>query len=431
MTATAPRTRQQLADRVTGYIDAGDLRHALEAGQDLNRHYPDYAHGWYLASWLLRKTQRLPDALRAIDRALALEPSDRFRLHRARCLLEAGDMAGAAAVAGELRGRPLADAVLHGELGTLLYRVGDHAGALEHYSAAIDLDQRSAEYRFNRAAVRRYLGDAAGAEQDFDAAIALRPDEFEAYNGRAQLRRQTAASNHVAQLRETIGRTRSPAGDEVAGREHCSDRTVLLRRRVDELEHDLRRREGHAVELEVTGLLDLSAGDRDVRDDGLSDVGLPDTHDAGPVLRNVRRVDEAGVDRERAGRRRQVAAVATPVDEGSVDRHLAVQVIDVVVRLQALRDDHALARAGRRAAHAVDVRCIGVRAADHAQEQPVTRLARHLAGLGEIMQAEEHALAGAATHVGGGNPDLRCECHMAADDSRKSFAKRCSTPPAS
>lgn len=212
MTATAPRTRQQLADRVTGYIDAGDLRHALEAGQDLNRHYPDYAHGWYLASWLLRRTQRLPDALRAIDRALALEPSDRFRLHRARCLLEAGDMAGAAAAAGELRGRPLADAVLHGELGTLLYRVGDHAGAMEHYSAAIDLDQRSAEYHFNRAAVRRYLGDAAGAEQDFDAAIALRPDEFEAYNGRAQLRRQTAASNHVAQLRETIGRTRSPAG---------------------------------------------------------------------------------------------------------------------------------------------------------------------------------------------------------------------------
>ncbi len=212
MTATAPRTREQLADRVTGCIEAGDLRQALEAGQDLNRQHPDYAYGWYLASWLLRKAQRLPDALRTIDRALALEPSDRFRLHRARCLLEAGDMAGAVAAAGELRGRPLADAVLHGELGTLLYRVGDHAGALEHYSAAIDLDQGSAEFHFNRAAVRRYLGDAAGAEQDFDAAIALRPDEHEAYNGRAQLRKQTAAHNHVAQLRETIARTRSPAG---------------------------------------------------------------------------------------------------------------------------------------------------------------------------------------------------------------------------
>jgi len=212
MTATAPRTREQLADRVTGCIEAGDLRQALEAGQELNRHYPDYAYGWYLASWLLRKTQRLPDALRTIDRAVALEPSDRFRVHRARCLLEAGDMAGAAAAAGELRGRPLADAVLHGELATLLYRVGDHAGALEHYSAAIDLDQGSAEFHFNRAAVRRYLGDAAGAEQDFDATIALRPDEYEAYNGRAQLRRQTATRNHVDQLRETIARTRTPAG---------------------------------------------------------------------------------------------------------------------------------------------------------------------------------------------------------------------------
>ncbi len=115
MTATAPRTREQMADRVAGCIEAGDLRQALQASQDLNRHHPDYAYGWYLASWLLRKTQRLPDALRTIDRALLLEPSDRFRLHRARCLLEAGDMAGAAAAAGELRGRTLADAVLHGE----------------------------------------------------------------------------------------------------------------------------------------------------------------------------------------------------------------------------------------------------------------------------------------------------------------------------
>ena len=207
MTATAPRTREQMADRVAGCIEAGDLRQALHASQDLNRHHPDFAYGWYLASWSLRKLQRLPDALRTIDRALQLEPSDRFRMHRARCLLEAGDMAGAAAAAGELRGRPLADAVLHGEVGTLLYRVGDHAGALEHYSAAIELDQLNPEFHFNRAAVRRYLGDAVGAEQDFDAAIALRPDEYEAYNGRAQLRKQTATHNHVAQLRETIART--------------------------------------------------------------------------------------------------------------------------------------------------------------------------------------------------------------------------------
>ena len=202
----------QIADSIVRCIEAGDLRQALALAQELNRNHPDYAYGWYLASWLLRKTQRIPDALRTIDRALSLESSDRFRLHRARCLLEAGDMAGAAAAAGELRGRPLADAVLHGELGTLLYRVGDHEGALEHYSAAIDLDQGSAEFHFNRAAVRRYLGDAAGAEQDFDAAIALRPDEYEAYNGRAQLRKQTATQNHVAQLRATIARTRSPAG---------------------------------------------------------------------------------------------------------------------------------------------------------------------------------------------------------------------------
>ncbi len=40
MTATAPRTREQMADRVAGCIEAGDLRQALEASQELNRHSP-------------------------------------------------------------------------------------------------------------------------------------------------------------------------------------------------------------------------------------------------------------------------------------------------------------------------------------------------------------------------------------------------------
>src|SRR5690606_28162641 len=102
----------------------------------------------------------------------------------------------------------------------------------------------------------------------------------------------------------------------------------------------------------------------------------------------------------------QVAAVAAPVDEGLVDGDLPVEVIHVVIGLAALRQDHALAGAGGGAAHAVDVRGVGVGTADDAHEQLVAGLARHLAALGQILQAEEHTLAGAAPHVGGGNSHL-------------------------
>ncbi len=76
MTATASRPREQMADRVTGCIEAGDLRQALEACQELNRHHPDYAYGWYLASWVLRKTRRLAGRV-AGDRSRAATRSCR------------------------------------------------------------------------------------------------------------------------------------------------------------------------------------------------------------------------------------------------------------------------------------------------------------------------------------------------------------------
>ena len=113
------------------------------------------------------------------------------------------------------------------------------------------------------------------------------------------------------------------------------------------------------------------------------------------------------MDGERACRRRQVAAVATPVDERLVDRDLAVEVIDIVIRLRALCEDHALAGAGRRTTHAVDMRSIGIRAADHAHEQLVSSFARLLAAFRQVLQTEKDTLAGTTTHVGGGNADLR------------------------
>src|SRR3546814_13229266 len=64
---------------------------------------------------------------------------------------------------------------------------------------------------------------------------------------------------------------------------------------------------------------------------------LPDTHDANPVLRNARGVDQTIADCERTDRGREIAAVSGPVDEGLVDRHLPETIVDVVIRSEERR----------------------------------------------------------------------------------------------
>src|SRR5690606_3820052 len=134
---------------------------------------------------------------------------------------------------------------------------------------------------------------------------------------------------------------------------------------------------------------------------GLLDIGLPDTHHAGTVLGNSLGIYQPGMDGKGAGARRQVAAVAAPVHEWLVDGNLAVEVIHVLIGLAALRQDHAFAGAGGSAANAVDARGVGVRTANYSHEQLAAGLAWDLSALRQVLQPEKHALAGAATHVGG------------------------------
>src|SRR5690554_782339 len=121
---------------------------------------------------------------------------------------------------------------------------------------------------------------------------------------------------------------------KITGGEHGAALAVIFRR-VDEFQHDFRCGKGHSIQLEITQLLYLAIGDRHVGDDGLANVGLPDPYRAGAVVRNTRRIDQPSMDGKGACRRRQIATVTAPVDEGAVDGDLAVEVVDIVIRLAA------------------------------------------------------------------------------------------------
>ena len=74
--------------------------------------------------------------------------------------------------------------------------------------------------------------------------------------------------------------------NEVARGEHGACSALFFCGRVHKFEGNLGGREGHAVELKIPRLLDLTIGDWNVGDDGLTNIGLPDSDNCNPVIRN-------------------------------------------------------------------------------------------------------------------------------------------------
>lgn len=154
--------------------------------------------------------------LESVDRALARDPASlRLRIDRARCLLALGRrsealaaVAAAERVAGE-------DAHAWDAIGTLYSYAADQRGALGAYERALAAAPENAQFRFNRASVRRFVGDLAGAESDYDAVIARRPGDFEAYLNRAELRVQTRERNHIVELEAAATRAAADWRGEV------------------------------------------------------------------------------------------------------------------------------------------------------------------------------------------------------------------------
>jgi tetratricopeptide (TPR) repeat protein len=146
-------------------------------------------------------------ALARVDQALIADPRNATRhLQRAQCLLALRRIgeARAAAAAAEQYAPP--DAAFWDALGGLHSVAADQARALAAYDRAVQLAPDAPRFRFNRATVRRFLGDLEGAESDYDRVLALAPDDFEAYKNRADLRTQTPARNHIAELEAALPR---------------------------------------------------------------------------------------------------------------------------------------------------------------------------------------------------------------------------------
>jgi tetratricopeptide (TPR) repeat protein len=152
-----------LNNRGHAHERAGNVRGALEDYDRAIQRDPTYVVAHINRARALRLLDRLPDALVAADRALAIEDSTWARLERARVLLRRGE--------------------------------GDRAVA--DLDRAIRTDPKMADALVDRGQIRADRGNHRGALEDFEAALAAEPDNRAAMEGRDQARASLAGGGNA------------------------------------------------------------------------------------------------------------------------------------------------------------------------------------------------------------------------------------------
>lgn len=155
----------------------------------------------------LMRARDWQNALVHLDRALAAKPGvSQWMFSRAQCLMALGRRDEACTAATVLLEDPGASAELLDAVGSFFSFAGDQHAALAAFERAVRLAPDNAHCLFNRATVLRFLGRLEEAEADYDRVIARRPADYEAYKNRADLRTQSPARNHVAELERLLER---------------------------------------------------------------------------------------------------------------------------------------------------------------------------------------------------------------------------------
>jgi len=198
-------TSKDLLQTVWQSLANKDIRQAVNASNQLNKNFPEFAPGWHATSHVAQLIKQPKSALVAIDKALKLEPGNvDWQLHRASCLLMSGDNQRAmeyvtALIAASRQSVPYTSPQ-HSQLAFLCSRLEMHNDAKKLYQSLIRLEPGNGGHWYNLATVQRFHE--------------LNQDDYEAYELRSDLRKQTPGSNHISELGKVLDEgIKMPAGE--------------------------------------------------------------------------------------------------------------------------------------------------------------------------------------------------------------------------
>lgn len=159
-------------------------------------------------AYRLMRAGRLPEALAFAQRAVAgktaCSPTHGVL---AMILLRLGRAAEADAVIETAARYAGGTGDAYNSLAHVSVALGRHERANALYRRSVELGPKVSRHWFNLASSERSLGRLAEAETACDRAIALDSREYRGYLLRSELRVQTAAANHIEQLRHVLARS--------------------------------------------------------------------------------------------------------------------------------------------------------------------------------------------------------------------------------
>ncbi len=142
----------------------------------------DLAAAWQLLGLVAARKGRTEEALRCLDRACCLEPSNgEFLSHRAEILRRAGRLEPALDCAQRAVGFAPDSAAAHNNLGLVWLDLGHPDRARDALEAAIACDPAYARAHYNLGNALLQLEDAPAAETSLRRALALRSDNAQAW----------------------------------------------------------------------------------------------------------------------------------------------------------------------------------------------------------------------------------------------------------
>jgi Tfp pilus assembly protein PilF len=193
-----------IAGNVQDLLRGGQVQRADSLVRQLVTAYPAAPGVWTLDSDVGAALHDIVRILRSARRAIELGDASTHNWLRVAHALRAMRRWDESDTARKAAGAAASSASAHALLAEFCTRSESFTEAAAAYDMALAGDPANAKYRFNRAAVRRFLGQLDAAECDYDQVIQSDPRECEAWLNRADLRTQTPQRNHVRGLMERL-----------------------------------------------------------------------------------------------------------------------------------------------------------------------------------------------------------------------------------
>lgn len=185
----------------------------------LTRHFPQSLDGWLMLARMRQQRGDLAGARGAAEEGLRVAPQSKpLRLLLAELALQAGEIGDGLRALRALEAEAGRDGILLQHIAQFYTRLNLHAEAEDCYRRALATAPGNPKYLYNLATAVIALGKLDEAEALLDRVIAADPHDYDAYYNRATLRKQTAQSNHVADIERLLAsRLRDPMGEVQLG----------------------------------------------------------------------------------------------------------------------------------------------------------------------------------------------------------------------